>query len=300
MKNRYIHRLTLGSLHIRARAAASWNREILEAVRNTKPSILVILNGDFVVPSTLRAIREQGVKIGIFHADSPFRPSPNFRPETFESVKEADCYFMWSKELCRRLIAEAGARNVHYLPFAWDDKVFPYQGTVVEKLHDVVFVGGWDRDREIFLEEVARHYPLRIWGPNYWATRTRPGSKVRACWQGLPVYGAQAAELLARSRVAINILRRQNMPDGTNMRTFEVPGCGGFVLSTRSLGATEIFQEGVSGAYFGNETECLDQVERFLTHDSHRQEIINVAHEIVAHQSYSIRAKEILTTMDAQ
>ena len=41
------------------------------------------------------------------------------------------------------------------------------------------------------------------------------------------------------------------------MRTFELPGAGGFLLATRTAGAAEIYPEGEAGAYFGSVGELL-------------------------------------------
>lgn len=81
------------------------------------------------------------------------------------------------------------------------------------------------------------------------------------------------------------------------MRTFEIPGSGGFSLSTRTKGALEIFPEDHAGGYFESVDECLRQIEHFRTQDRLRLEIARNAHDIVRQgHTYVDRAKQIIDT----
>jgi spore maturation protein CgeB len=105
----------------------------------------------------------------------------------------------------------------------------------------------------------------------------------------------EAARVIARAKITLNVLRRQNLPDGTNMRSFEVPGCGGFVLADRTAGAAGIFPEGEAGAYFATQEELCDQIDRYLSDDAAREEIVRRAHAIVAdNHQYAHRAREVI------
>jgi spore maturation protein CgeB len=105
----------------------------------------------------------------------------------------------------------------------------------------------------------------------------------------------------------LNVFRAQhyvnNSPTGVIMRTFEVPGAGGFLLSTRSQEALEVLPEGESGAYFGSVAECCEQIDRYLASDHERRSVAAKAHETVATRHlYSHRAMrmlEVLSEMSA-
>ena len=298
MRTRIGHRLTIRSLRFRRRGTVAWNRALVAQCREARVDLVLIFNGDFFMPETARQLRSLDAKVFVFHADSPFPPSPNVRPEHLPLARESDRYFIWSRSLIARL-REAGVTRAEYLPFAWDPAVFPSATTPDgDAEHDVVFIGGWDRWREAWLEGLASRFPLKIWGPDYWGTRTRPGSRVRRCWQGQAATGAEAARILARSKVTLNLLREQNLPDGVNMRTFEVPGCGGFSVATRTQGAASIFPEGQAGVYFDGLEECIGRIDYYLSHDDERVEIARAAHRIVEHHTYLDRAREILQHYD--
>ena len=181
------------------------------------------------------------------------------------------------------------------MPFAWDPDVFPYYESSGEFDFDVVFIGGWDKEREKWLSPLGEYFDLKIWGPFYWGTRTRRGSSLRRCWQGAAVRDHAAAKILSCSRIALNIFRKQNMPDGVIMRTFEQPGCGAFSLSSRTAGGLEIYPEGEAGAYFSTPEELRAKIIFYLENDSLRIQMAKNAHEITekAH-TYLHRANKVL------
>ncbi len=294
LKNRFIHRLTIRNLSLRNLGARRWNQHVLEIVLDGAPDFFLVFNGEFLMPGTLQVIREKNIPVFIFHADNPFPEYSNYRPETLSCALESDCYFIWSKKLQKRL-QDYGVQRVEYLPFAWDSLVFPYAPDISSPKYDVVFIGGWDTFREQWLEEIAQHFNVRIWGPTYWMHRTKSRSKLRSIWEDTKI-GVEAATILRNSYISLNILRKQNLPDGTNMRTFEVPGCGGFSLSTRTIGSQEIFPEPQMGAYFESIDEVLNKIDYFLSHETERNAITQAAHRITeeGHQ-YTHRAQQILS-----
>jgi hypothetical protein len=294
LRDRVLHRITIRSRIWRQLGAASWNRHITQRLRDSVPDLFLVLNGDLVTPDTVLQARSVGTNVFVFHADNPLPPWAGNRPETLPVALACDVYFIWSRYLAERL-SDMGVARVEYLPFAWDPVVFPHLGSSAAPTHRIVFVGGWDREREAWLTPIAERFDLKIWGPPYWSTRTKRGSPLRRCWQGSAVEGPRAAQILADSAIALNPLRRQNLPDGVNMRTFEVPGCGGFALATRTAGAQVIFPEGSEGAYFGDLEECCEQIERFLASSTERLELAEMAHIRVAEDHlYLHRVQTIL------
>lgn len=293
-RTRVIHRATRHSLVARRAASRAYNERVLEIAREVRPDLALILNGDFLMPATLGALRSMGSRVFIFHADNPFAPHYAHRPESLPGARMSDCYFIWSRVLADGLRA-IGTPQTEYLPFAWDPDVFPYAPTRGDPKHSVVFIGGWDREREELLEIVAKHFPLKIWGPPYWGTRSRPRSLVRDAWQGRAATQGEAARISQQSKVSLNILRTQNLPDGTNMRTFELPGCGGTALASRSSGAEEIFPEGRAAAYFASPDECCQQIAALLDDEPRRRAVAAEAHAIVERgHRYVHRAARIL------
>lgn len=276
---RLTHRLTIRSRMLREFGGGRWTEEVVRRTVEAEPDLILVIGGEFLIPDQLHRLSEDVAPTMVLFPDDPFPESSNHRPEYSGIAKAADACWIWSKSLVNELEERWGAA-AHYLPFAWDPVVFPVVSLDRDTArHEVTFIGGWDRWRERWLEPVADNFDLKIWGPDYWGRRTRSAA-VRRCWQGGAVRGSEAAKVVADSAVVLNIFREQNLPDGTNMRTFEVPGTGGFLLSHRSDGATEIYPEEVAGAYFETMEEMLDQLELYLSLPDRREEIARAAHEL--------------------
>lgn len=58
-------------------------------------------------------------------------------------------------------------------------------------------------------------------------------------------------------------MRKQNI-ESHNMRTFEVPGCGSFLLTERTKEQAEFFVEGKEIECFGDLSELVKKIEYFL------------------------------------
>ncbi len=303
MRNRIAHRLTINNGPVRAASVRSYNRSLAAAVKESGAKAVLILTLEFILAETIRRLRLEGVRVACFFPDNPFRPHANSRPETLPMARATDLCLIWSERLVTKL-RHHGVPNPAFLPFAWDPEAFPYQGTEPQgSWPGVLFIGGWDREREAFLTEVSEYVPLRIYGPSYWGTRTRPWGRARRCWQGSDLRLADAARVIRESAVCLNILRTQHIidgqPDGLIMRHFEVPGAGGFLLSTRGGGATTLFPEEETGEYFSDVPECIAKAKKYIANAMERTSMVARAHAAVAasHQ-YTNRARQIIELLD--
>ncbi|HET8899504.1 MAG TPA: glycosyltransferase [Rhodanobacteraceae bacterium] len=300
-RNRVLHRLTIGSYAARRAWSKRYNQRLRQAAEISDAPWVFLHNGIWVMPETVRALREQGRRVAIFHADNPYPPHYNHRPEGLLAAREADLYLIWSEQLVAKLRRDGV--NAHFLAFGWDPDVMPYHGELPQgSWPGVVFIGGWDREREAFLDQIASVVPLRIYGPGYWGSRTRRDGRARACWQGRELDLAESARVIRESAVCLNILRTQHVidgePDGVIMRHFEVPGAGGFLLSSRSSTADVMFLADQHADYFANADECIGQCVRYIDDPDRRAAIVERGHDLVREQhTYLHRAGEVVARM---
>ena len=83
------------------------------------------------------------------------------------------------------------------------------------------------------------------------------------------------------------------------MRTFEVPGCGGFLLTERSEEQLEFFEEGKEIACFSTPEELREKIEFYLPRDELRRKMAEAAHKKVAEgHTYLDRVKLILAVYE--
>ena len=300
LKDRITHRLTINNHFLRSLGSRQYNQMMLSKILESKPNFVLIFGGEWLLVQTVEALQKKQIKVAIINGDNPYAPHYASRPEMLPAAKTCDAYFIWSELLVKRLKKDGIA--AHFLAFAWDEAVFPYLGEINHYQTEVSFIGGWDQERELFLNSIGKHFPLKIWGHDYWQKRTASSSLSRKLWQGRELRASKAAQMIAHSKINLNILRKQHytdgIPDGVIMRTFEVPGAGGFLLATRSRGANEILIEERDVGYFVNTEECLNQIEYYLSNEKQRKQMALHAHNLVASEHrYEHRAHQIIETI---
>lgn len=297
LRNRVIHRLTCNHFGLRRGLSRSFNAHLLATVQREKPDLLLAFRGDFLMPETARRVRATGCRLVVFNPDSLFPPAPSARPEHLRAAREADVYLIWSVALAERL-RELGV-NARFFPFGWDPDFHPCHPPDGPKTHAVVFIGNWDRRREAFLEKIAGAVELKIWGNQAWKTRTRQGSRLKTGWQGGPVVGTAFSEVVAQSALVLNVFREQHASGGVIMRSFEVPGAGGFLLSEANDEVRRSFPENETGAYFTDAPDCVKKIRYWLDHPTKRAALARRAHARVAeHFTYERLAGALLAIVE--
>jgi spore maturation protein CgeB len=242
---------------------------LVAAIRNQQPDLVLFVKSDDLHGWVYRALRRAAPRavLAVFHPDDPFRLDGHggaSHPRALLQMGAIDSYFLWSHELCAQAAAR-GARGVTYLPFAADPELHhPVELTERDRSTygaDVCFVGNWDPEREGWLRRLD-FCDLAIWGNGYWSTRCRD-RWLRTRWRGRELVGAEMAKAALASRVNVNVLRVQNK-GACNMRTFELPACGGFMLHERSADLPGLFRPGVECDDFGSPAELVDKVRQYL------------------------------------
>jgi len=292
--SRYLHLdKTLGIYFFRL-----LNSELLRVARDFRPDLCIFFKGYRIFPETILKIKED-TQAAVFNinADDPLSPNRGASSAMVRGAMTAyDCYFIWSKYLTMRL-KEEGLSSVRYLPFAFDPEIHCPQQLSSEEQdglgHDLVFVGGWDRRREVLLGNLE-DFDLAIWGAWYWGKRCRNKRLVKK-WQGKPVLAQMMSKVLCASKISLNIFRPQNI-GSVNMRTFEAPACGAFALAERSPEAVTFFQEDKEVVYFSGADELREKARYYLEHEEERRQIAQAAYQRCLRSNYSYldRAKEVL------
>lgn len=271
------------------------NLDLLALVDAIRPAMLLVIDTGGVRAGTLGQIRARcpDVNLVCLYPDSPH----NLDVERIASLPLFDRVGTSSPawvDVFRRL----GARHAEYLPFAADTVLLrPVEDESIPTA-DVGFVGTWRPDREAFLEAFA-DLDLRIWGSEYWRTRTRRGSPLRERWQGRTLRGDELPAICRSTRVMFNVMDAVTWP-GPNMRTFEQAACGAFSLTTRSPAVLEIFTEGMNIECFDDVTEARRKLERYLGDEVARRRIATAGRDLVlAEHTYRDRVRTLLQWVEA-
>jgi spore maturation protein CgeB len=279
--------------------------DLLVSVQRFQPDLLVLLKTDDLPRGTLDLARTAAPRCRIvaFHPDDPFNRN-RFRgpshPRAHSQIRAVDHYFIWSHRIADRLRRERmGA--VSYLGFSCDPEFTrPIEVSDLDRVRfgaDVSFVGNWDPKREAWLAPLAHatDMSLAIWGTSDWGRRVRD-PRLAKCWRGLAI-GDDFVRAVVCSRVSVNILRLQN-ETAENMRTYEIPACGGVMLAERSEQQSAIFRDGVEAVYASDPLELIERA-RELSRSSPEtlSSLSAAALGRAAENRYRVRAQAMLDTI---
>ena len=272
------------------------NRALVENAAAFSPDVILIGKGRWFTPVALKAARKvSGAMLVNWATDDPFNRADNSR-ELLKSIALYDLYVCTKKDIMSD-VRRAGCANVAYVRFGYKAEVhFPEAPASDEERArfacDVMFVGGCDAHRAAYFEALIRAMPevkLRLYGM-YW-------ERVRALRPYACGFAVAREYRLAvgGAKIAVNLLRRANRDDHV-MRTFEIPACGGFMLTERSAAHDELFSEDREAGFFGTPDELVAGVRGYLSRDEDRVRIAAAGHRKITQgrHTYGDRLAEIL------
>ena len=250
------------------------NQKLIQAVHKHHPTILFLLKAEHVTAATLTTIKKHhACKIINFYPDNPFTLwNGNSTAHVVQRFPLCDCFLSWATALIPQLKA-AGCSHVCHFPFAYDEKIFSSAPLAVPSNYttDLCFIGTWEPAREEWLSHLCRavpQYSLAIWG-NDWQQQCRD-STLKKCIRGKAVYNDTVVATIQASKIVLNFIREQNM-DSHNMRTFEVPASGAFLLTQRTHEQAALyFTEGESITCFTTPQELVEKITFYMTHEHER------------------------------
>jgi len=272
------------------------NRAMIERAAAFSPDLILIGKGRWFTPVALEAARKvSGAMLVNWATDDPFNPADNSR-DLVKSIPLYDLYVCTKKGIMSD-VRRAGCANVAYVRFGYKPEVhFPEAPATDEERDrfacDVMFVGGCDADRSEYFEALIRAMPevkLGLYGM-YWE-RVRA---LRPYARGLAM--ARDYRLaIGGAKIAVNLVRRANRDDHV-MRTFEIPACGGFMLTERSATHEELFHEDREAAFFTSPDELVAKVRSYLPRDEERAMIAAAGHRkiVQGRHTYRDRLPEIV------
>jgi spore maturation protein CgeB len=125
-----------------------------------------------------------------------------------------------------------------------------------------LFFGAYDKLRLKFLNALNRA-DLEIYGDIIWAEKLRKfAPSIQNTYQNKKLYNEELLTKTNSSLATINILREQNMVENShNMRTFEVPGMGGTLISNYTEEQAYFFEPDEEMLYFSSNDELIEKLD---------------------------------------
>lgn len=238
----------------------------------------------------IKGIRGMGVRCVNFSSDDPWNPALK-ADWHLRALPHYDVVFTPRQANVGDLV-RLGCRRVEYLPFGYDDALFgPRASDAGAPVHDVLFVGGADRDRAAFMRAFMTSGPSVALAGGYW--RSYPATRAQALGQQPP---DEIRAMTAAAKVNLCLVRRANR-DGHVMRSLEIAGIGGTMLVEDTADHRRFFgDDGQCVAYFRTAREAAERANALVSDDGERTRLSSAlrARMAGAHHTYRDRLQQML------
>jgi spore maturation protein CgeB len=246
------------------------NRDLLALAKREKPDLLWADKLLWMQPRTLERLRAMGIPTISYMIDNPFGPRrdpgwrlyrkdiPHYDLHVVQRDRNiADYRSHGARDVIK--IQTAYEPTIHYPPVAgWSDK---------DRNRDVSFVGTPYDDRADTLNKLSQtgEFQVAISGNHRSWQRALPAEAFSRLYRDGELFQQQYREAIWRSKINLSFLTHSNQDEFVH-KSFEIAGCGGFLLAERSEGHLQRFREDEEAVFFSTYDECLQKIRRYL-HD---------------------------------
>lgn len=268
---------------------ARFSRKAVRAASELRPQAFIAVGFAVLKHDAVRAIRAQGVRTLAFLTDDPWNPSQRSRWSQ-RALPEYDVIVTPRRAIIDDLRG-IGCRDVRYLPFGYDPRLFYPDPSDPSLASDVIFVGGADADRAPWIGSLLRSgHEVALYG-SYWDRFSQTQGRSR---------GQASADVIRRAtsaaKVAVCLVRRSNR-DGHVMRSLEIPAVGTCMLAEDTEEHRALFgPDGECVLYFQSIEQMRERLDWLLSHDAERARLAAAARErlLAEDHSYAHRIEQML------
>lgn len=257
------------------------NRDLLAALAKHRTEVLLLVKGEAISLATVQAAQAGGVKVCGYWVDDPAAHGRGLN-----RAVGLDAFFTMGLAQIPSYLAH-GVLAVGYLQQSVSlSRYHPIEG--IKRDIAASFVGACSGWRKPALLALSKSFPIQVYGPG-WGKAGLPSACVRP-----PVYGATLNEVINRSQVNLNLHTWFGQGDAMNLRLYEVPATGAFLLSDYMAEIDLHYRIGQELDVYRTVESMGEKLEYWLSHPAEREEVAAAGHAaFLAHQSYAVRAKQL-------
>lgn len=262
-----------------------------------KYDLIIIFKGIYLNKITLlkiKKIQNNSKFINIF-PDDPFNVfNPSISNKNFLNlINYFDFFCIWSKKIKLKLNKKFKNLRTIYLPFGYDSiQKYNFNKSYRSNKDQILFVGTFEKDRLKVLKKIK--LKKVIYGGNWKRILSKGMNNFEI---NTHVHGKKLQELISKSKISLNILRKQNL-GSHNMRTFEIPGCNGLMLTTRTKEQNEFFRENKACYMFSNAVELNKKIKFILENPKKSEKVRKYGSMLVKQHSYLNRIKFLMNKVN--
>jgi spore maturation protein CgeB len=277
------HRLSTGP------SVTRLNRDILRIAEAEKPDLLWADKVLSMRPKTLDRMRAMGIATVSYMIDNPFgtRRDPGWRLY----MKNIPYYDLHVVQRDKNILdyTSRGARDVIKIQTAYEPTLHfppPAGWSDADRDRDVSFIGTPYDDRGKTLSRLWREgIPVAVSGSSPHWIRAMDPDAYKATFRSGELFRDDYRNAIWHSRINLSFLTHSNQ-DVFVHKSFEIAGCGGFLLAERSAGHLERFKEDEEAIFFSSFEELTEKIRRYLPDEAARQRIAAAGNLRAARDGY--------------
>lgn len=261
-------------------------KQLEKAVATFRPDLLLVIRGNSFDAKIIRRLKS---RYAIRHTAGWWVKDPRGTDEMREDARIYDHYF------CIHRFGYGEGDNIHYLPALGVDRVLyrPLPGKKTCR-HEVVFVGGWSPRRQEMMEALL-DLPVEIYGPGWRKRRNWFNPQLRKKVKANRIWGEDLIALYNEAKIVLNISSWDPGRTGLNLRVFDVPATGAFLLTDHSEELAQHFELGRELETFTSPDELREKIIHYLGHDQERVAIARAGYQkVLSFESYADKMNALL------
>ncbi len=236
--------------------AGQVNRKLIKACATLNPQLLLLGHSELIQADTLASIKKRhpAMKIGLWYVDALFHREKT--AHLFDRLAHVDVVFATTSGPYLGEFSTATS-TAAYFPNMVDPAVETERAFAAGTYdHDFIFCGRDENDAE---------------RQNFMATLNREAGKhlrcsFRGCLGQAPVTGSTYLDFLGRSKMALNISRRNDVALYSSDRLVQLVGNGLLTFCPRVPGLESLFSESEL-VYFDTLDDLLEKIVYYHRHD---------------------------------
>lgn len=266
-----VHRLVAGP------GVSRLNRDLLRIAEREKPDIVWTDKLLSMHPRTLDRLREMAITTVSYMIDNPFGTRQDTGWRLY--MKSIPHYDLHVVQRDRNILdyTSRGARDVIKIQTAYEPTLhFPPPAGWSDKDRDrgVSFIGTPYDDRANFLTRLWKEFglPVTVSGGLVWKP-VLGAEATAAIYRGHgELFRDEYREGIWKSKINLSFITHSNCDEFVH-KSFEIAGCGGFLLAERSEGHMQRFREDEEAVFFSTMEECVAKIRRYLPDEAARARI---------------------------
>jgi hypothetical protein len=253
------------------------NRDLLDMAEQERPDLVWADKLLGMQPRTLRRLREMGIATVSYMIDNPFgtRQDPGWRLY-MKAIPGYDLHVV-QRDANIADYKSRGARDVIKIQTAYEPTIHfppPTGWSDADRDREVSFIGTPYDNRAEFLHCLWRDYGIQvaISGTERFWRKALPADAFAALFRDGELFLRDYREGIWRSKINLSFLTHSNRDEFAH-KSFEIAGCGSFLLAERSPGHAQRFVEDEEAVFFSTIEECAAKIRRWLPDEGGRSRI---------------------------